>query len=123
MRKRKYSEQLSQKQTDAKGERSLAAIYPRVISASDGSATIPFDYSNSEHCELLKNVIGKSMVDGILRIEKEVFDTLVEEKTCPITCEKIVTPEMIKCGHVFEKDAITQWLQINKNCPVCRTKI
>ncbi len=42
---------------------------------------------------------------------------------CPITQEAIKEPGFTKCGHVFEKVAIYQWLEQNNNCPVCREDV
>ena len=39
---------------------------------------------------------------------------------CPITLQEIIVPVITKCDHVFEKDAILNWIQQSVDCPVCR---
>ena len=45
--------------------------------------------------------------------------------TCPITQSMMVDPVQVDCepGHAFDRQAIEQWLQGNKTCPVCRAKV
>lgn len=42
---------------------------------------------------------------------------------CPITNEEIKTPKTLRCNHVFEEDAINEWLRGHNNCPLCGTII
>ena len=43
-------------------------------------------------------------------------------QTCPITMEPIKRSGSIvtSCGHVFQKTAITEWMQSHDTCPECR---
>ena len=43
-------------------------------------------------------------------------------QTCPITMEEIRNPRALSCSHVFESEAIQQWLLTNNKCPLCRTE-
>ena len=55
------------------------------------------------------------------KVKNEVPCKNGKEITCAITHEPIVTPGVVKCGHVFEKAAIDKWLkEQNQNCPTCR---
>lgn len=45
------------------------------------------------------------------------------EEICPITNEKIQKIGKLKCGHIFEYDAIYTWLSSRSyTCPCCRYK-
>lgn len=43
-------------------------------------------------------------------------------QTCPITMDPIqkTTAAVTSCGHVFQKAAITHWMQEHDTCPECR---
>lgn len=43
-------------------------------------------------------------------------------QTCPITMEPIKrsSSTVTSCGHVFQKTAITEWMQSHDTCPECR---
>ena len=41
-------------------------------------------------------------------------------ENCPITLHEIIVPVITKCDHIFEKDAILNWIQQSIECPVCR---
>ncbi len=45
-----------------------------------------------------------------------------EGTTCPITMEpiKAMTAAVTSCGHVFQMEALKNWLQTNRHCPECR---
>jgi hypothetical protein len=40
--------------------------------------------------------------------------------SCPITCEIMVVPVTLPCGHTFESNAIERALKNKGECPVCR---
>lgn len=44
------------------------------------------------------------------------------QQTCPITMEPIqkATAAITSCGHVFQKEALTAWMQDHNTCPECR---
>jgi len=44
-----------------------------------------------------------------------------ELRNCPITMEEIKDPFTLSCAHVFEREAIRNWLKNNNTCPICRT--
>ena len=50
-----------------------------------------------------------------------VFDDPVSD-TCTI-CLEVVSETPLKCGHVFHKKCIKQWLKNNDTCPNCRTEV
>ena len=43
-------------------------------------------------------------------------------QTCPITMEPIkkTSASITSCGHIFQKTAITHWMQDHNTCPECR---
>ncbi|MBS3904953.1 MAG: hypothetical protein KGZ39_06475 [Simkania sp.] len=44
-----------------------------------------------------------------------------EVAICGITREEINTAGYLHCGHVFEREAIKQWLQVAGRCPFCQS--
>ena len=42
---------------------------------------------------------------------------------CPITYQIIRYGLKTKCGHIFEKVALKQWLRNKNQCPMCRTNL
>ena len=56
-----------------------------------------------------------------------IIDAILEhaettKKTCPITMEPLqkTTATVTSCGHIFQKAALTEWLETHKTCPECR---
>jgi hypothetical protein len=49
---------------------------------------------------------------------KDYIGTYTEN--CPITLHEIIVPVVTECNHVFEKDALQNWIQQSIECPVCR---
>lgn len=50
---------------------------------------------------------GSDEVDGEVLAEHEP----PREWLCPITGELMIEPMVTKCGHMFERSAITEWLK------------
>ena len=53
-----------------------------------------------------------------------------KKQICPIcysnfnTCYNCnINTKLLYCGHIFHKTCINEWLQIRRECPICRTKI
>jgi len=56
-----------------------------------------------------------------------IIDAILEhaeitKKSCPITMEPIQkqTATLTRCGHIFQKAALTDWLKTHQTCPECR---
>jgi hypothetical protein len=51
-----------------------------------------------------------------------VEDAVSKKQDCSITMEPVTKESAVvtDCYHVFDKDAITRWLETNKTCPVCK---
>lgn len=49
---------------------------------------------------------------------------VAERKTCPITMEPIrkKTAAITSCGHIFQKEAIQEWMKEHDTCPECRQR-
>ena len=47
------------------------------------------------------------------------------KKICPITMEPIQkqTATLTRCGHIFQKAALTAWLKTKSTCPECRLTV
>ena len=43
---------------------------------------------------------------------------MAEAFTCPITCEIIKEPVSSKYGHLFEKEAVENWVKKHHTCPL-----
>ena len=60
------------------------------------------------------------------RILPLVFDSVaVTNTTCAICLEALPNNGMggLPCGHGFCSGCILTWLETNKHCPLCRTKL
>eukprot|EP01111_Echinosteliopsis_oligospora_P016049 TRINITY_DN6549_c0_g1_i1.p1 TRINITY_DN6549_c0_g1~~TRINITY_DN6549_c0_g1_i1.p1 ORF type:complete len:436 (-),score=114.92 TRINITY_DN6549_c0_g1_i1:25-1284(-) len=42
---------------------------------------------------------------------------------CPICQEKLASPIILRCSHIFCEDCVSEWLQREKTCPMCRASI
>jgi hypothetical protein len=63
-------------------------------------------------------------------LPKHIYDIVLADavrtkKECPIAMEPITLENgsVTICGHVFTKNALTQWLKDNLTCPECRTNL
>ena len=61
---------------------------------------------------------------------QHIIDTVLEhaeitKKICPITMEPIQkgTATLTRCGHIFQKAALTEWLKTRQTCPECRATV
>jgi hypothetical protein len=58
-----------------------------------------------------------------------IFNTITSplNMSCPITLERFEDntecTQIIGCGHLFNRDGLTQWLRGNVRCPICRYDI
>jgi hypothetical protein len=45
-------------------------------------------------------------------------------KTCAI-CTDIISDDMVllKCAHIHHKGCLTEWIEINNTCPICRETV
>lgn len=72
-----------------------------------------------------KYVVPPDEIDNITR--RVTHEPSLHTGHCPITMEEFAVGETIiqlHCGHVFNQDAITNWLLTEKaECPVCRHKL
>jgi selenocysteine-specific translation elongation factor len=47
-----------------------------------------------------------------------------EKPTCSICLSEVDNDKLItECNHVFHKDCVQGWLEVNTNCPVCRHEL
>lgn len=65
-----------------------------------------------------------------LPLPKHVQDILLADavrtkKDCPIAMEPITSENgsVTSCGHIFTKEALSNWLQTRDTCPECRAKL
>ena len=72
-----------------------------------------------------KYVVPEHEIENIT--EHITFDPSIHVSHCPITMEDFANDETIsklRCGHVFNQDALKNWLLSEKaECPVCRYKL
>jgi hypothetical protein len=46
-----------------------------------------------------------------------------EDNICPICQDKLASPVVLKCQHIFCEDCVCVWLDKENSCPMCRAKI
>ena len=50
--------------------------------------------------------------------------TFLGDRVGPILQVEMENPVKLRvCDHIFEKNSIEQWLQINPTCPLCRRNV
>lgn len=59
--------------------------------------------------------MDKEYIEKILTVV-----TGLHTESCPITNCEILDPVSTPCGHVFEKEAIINWLTQHDICPICK---
>ena len=76
--------------------------------------------------DLKLSLQGMNCLATIQRIEATEEDIKVlkkidhDDRSCNICLDSIKSPYELKCGHDFCKVCITNWLQVQKVCPICR---
>lgn len=50
-------------------------------------------------------------------------NTESEDNVCPICQDKLASPVILKCRHIFCEDCVCVWLDKENSCPMCRAKI
>ena len=81
--------------------------------------------------EDLRGIRDSDNVEELIReYTKTLYNTYREyckdKLTCPITqedIEDIKDASITKCGHLFKKEALSEWLKENTTCPMCRKDI
>ncbi len=55
-------------------------------------------------------------------MEPKSIDNIIE---CGICIEHIIDKDkyITSCNHIFHKECINKWLQLNNKCPYCRTEL
>jgi hypothetical protein len=73
---------------------------------------------------------GDNVQELVQEYTKTLYNTYREyckdKLTCPITQEDLTDisdATITKCGHVFKKEALSEWLKENDTCPMCRKNI
>ena len=56
-------------------------------------------------------------------MEKPNKNVLKEDNTCSICLELFYKPSKLPCGHYFCIKCLKNWIEKNRACPNCRTKI
>lgn len=69
------------------------------------------------------NLINKYINIPIYIIFKQVQDSEDECIICLGTFVQDETAVMLKCMHKFHKNCLDEWIDINKNCPTCRSLV
>ncbi len=84
-----------------------------VFDVSDGSVAFNFDISISNPI----NIENKTFKASELNIVRE---------SCPITQNEFDDDTIVvklDCNHIFEKEAIEEWLKQKSTCPCCRMEV
>eukprot|EP00347_Sterkiella_histriomuscorum_P013642 403363936 len=74
----------------------------------------------SEHA--IKNLHEVQISEKLCK--KNEKDGSLEQPRCTICCEDLVDKAtMLPCGHMFNKECISEWLHQHNQCPVCRYEL
>jgi hypothetical protein len=76
---------------------------------------------------VLNSQTTETVSSNEIDVREEIFEN-IENPTntqCPITFENFETTSQVsvisRCGHIFNRQALTDWLVINPVCPLCRS--
>ena len=47
----------------------------------------------------------------------------LQDDTCPVCMETLDHPVRLECKHVFCEECISQWLETESTCPICRSAV
>lgn len=47
----------------------------------------------------------------------------LQEDTCPVCMETLNHPVRLECNHIFCEECISQWLETESTCPICRSAV
>jgi hypothetical protein len=82
---------------------------------------------DSAWSDIIESTIFEPAMDTRIQISYQRYDTTPKNHTeCSICLGSFKDPEMVsvlKCGHVFHPDCITEWGKRNPSCPMCKTCI
>lgn len=94
-------------------------FYPTLIDI----ITRSFRGDETENRGLTNEQIEESITDTIFEQLSEL--SRMQNNTCPITLDSFESNSEVsyinKCGHVFFREPLRNWLSRNNTCPTCRT--
>lgn len=86
--------------------------------------------SQLDRIEMLAQIASEEInhINPTNKVQKRIADLVIkdaiqQELVCPITMNPLTLSSAIcvsPCYHVFDKDAITRWLETKNTCPECR---
>ena len=90
--------------------------------------TVTLDFTNLIDLSANSQRLTPNQIDLATTSYNYVLEpSLSDPITCPITLEPIAENESVikinRCGHIFKKPALLQWLERDSRCPVCRFTI
>lgn len=65
----------------------------------------------------------RDMKGGLSSVRKSSPVSENEDNICPICQDKLASPVVLNCQHVFCEDCVCVWLDKENSCPMCRAKI
>ena len=77
----------------------------------------------------LLSLLTSTITDHLQYVTQCAYQNILNpiNEACPITHEVFGPTDEVaminRCRHIFKKNAILRWLQINNNCPVCRVTL
>lgn len=88
------------------------------------------DYHLKLKCVVYRMFVSSVLENGHLNnaqknILRNMFLSMEENhKTCAI-CTDVISDDMVllKCAHIHHKECLTEWIQINNTCPMCRETV
>jgi hypothetical protein len=86
--------------------------------------------SQLDRIEMLAQIASEEInrINPTNKVQKRIADLVIkdavkQELICPITMNPLTLSSatcVSPCYHIFEKDAITRWLETKNTCPECR---
>ena len=122
-------------------DRSLTVIDTQEVDISNPqcpmcweSLLLSSNFSNVNGHDLMneKSIDKDSTVDkfsGQVRVRGELIElegaepNKVPDEIFETDAAKLDIPVRLRCGHIFGRACITEWLTLGNSCPICRAKV
>ncbi|EGC34450.1 hypothetical protein DICPUDRAFT_92220 [Dictyostelium purpureum] len=78
--------------------------------------------STIERVKLCFSTLRAFVLHEVLYGKKATSEQIMEAgDVCSICRSNLISPIVLRCNHIFCEDCVSQWFELEKTCPICRT--